>query len=267
LLLSFMFAILVAAMWGATLSVSYPVVKVLLQGETLGEHVEKQIADCESQIKKAREQLDEYEIAVLNARPVDVPSWDRKKSRADSKMAEAQQKLAVLRWVEVRVVPRVPGDRFHMFALIMSLLLILTVIKLVCMFCEEMLVGSVVQLTVMRIRKACFRRVLAVDYQTLKLHGTSELMSRFTFDIEALGSGLGLLGGKVVREPLKAIACLGLAFWVNWRLMTLAVLLVPIAAVVFHRLGRMLKRRRRSRWRAWPESTKCWKRRSKRQKS
>ncbi|MBS0262799.1 MAG: ABC transporter ATP-binding protein [Planctomycetes bacterium] len=242
LLLSFVFALLVAVMWGATLSVSYPVVKVLLQGETLSEHIEKQIAECDAQIKRSREQLEEYEIAVLNARPVDVPSWDRKKSRADSKMAEAQRKLAVLRWIEVRVVPHVPGDRFYMFTMIMGLLLVLTVIKLICMFCEEMLVGSVVQLTVMRVRKACFRRVLALDYQTLKMHGTSELMSRFTFDIEALGSGLGLMGGKVVREPLKAIACLGLAFWVNWRLMTLAVLLVPIAGIVFHRLGKMLKK-------------------------
>lgn len=242
LLLSFFFALLVALMWGATLSVSYPVVKVLLQEETLAEQVQKQITDYENQIEKCQEQLREYEVAALTARKVDMPSWDRKKSRADSKMAEARWKLAFLRWVEVRVVPHVPGDRFQMFAMIMGLLLVLTLIKLVCMFCEEMLIGSVVQLTVMRVRKACFRRVLALDYQTVKLHGTSELMSRFTYDIEALGSGLGLMGGKVVREPLKAAACLILAFWVNWRLMLLAVLLVPVAAVVFHRLGKMLKK-------------------------
>jgi subfamily B ATP-binding cassette protein MsbA len=157
-------------------------------------------------------------------------------------MTGAQQKLAALRWIEINVVPRVPGDRFRMFAMIMGLLLVLTMIKLVCMFCEEMLIGSVVQLTVMRVRKACFRRVLALDYQTVKLQGTAELMSRFTYDIEALGSGLGLLGGKVVREPLKAAACLALAFWVNWRLMLLAVLLVPVAGIVFHRLGKMLKK-------------------------
>jgi subfamily B ATP-binding cassette protein MsbA len=242
LLLSFFFAVLVALMWGATLSVSYPVVKVLLQGETFAEHIQKQIADCENQIESCKEQLSEYEVAVLNARKVDVPSWDRKKSRADGKMADAQRKLAVLRWIEVRVVPHVPGDRYHMFAMIMGILLVLTMIKLLCMYCEEMLIGSVVQLTVMRVRKACFRRVLGLDYQTVKLQGTSELMSRFTYDIEALGSGLGLLGGKVVREPLKAAACLILAFWVNWRLMLLAMLLVPVAAIVFHRLGKMLKK-------------------------
>src|SRR5262249_18440866 len=112
----------------------------------------------------------------------------------------------------------------------------------VCMFVEEMLIGSVVQLTVMRVRKECFRRVLALDYQTLKLQGTSELMSRFTYDVEALGSGLGLLGGKLIREPLKALACISLAFWVNWQLMLLSVLFVPVAAVVFRLIGKMLKK-------------------------
>jgi subfamily B ATP-binding cassette protein MsbA len=242
LFLSFFFALLVALLWGATLSVSYPVVKVLLQGETLSEHIQKQITACEERVAKSKWELKEYEEAVLIAEKSDLPSWERKKSRSDRKMAEAQHKLALLRWIDVNVVPRVPGDRFKMFALILGLLLILTMIKLVCMFAEEMLVGSVVQLTVMRVRKACFRRVLALDYQTLKLQGTSELMSRFTYDVEALGSGLGLLGGKLVREPLKAVACLTLAFWVNWRLMLLAVLFVPVAAVLFHRIGKMLKK-------------------------
>jgi hypothetical protein len=48
-----------------------------------------------------------------------------------------------------------------LLTMILGLLLALTLLKLVCVFAEELLVGSVVQLTVMRIRKACFRQVLA----------------------------------------------------------------------------------------------------------
>src|SRR5205814_5625715 len=51
-----------------------------------------------------------------------------------------------------------------------------------------------------------------------------------------------LLGGKLVREPLKALTCLILAFWINWQLMLLAVLFVPFAGIVFHRIGKMLKK-------------------------
>ncbi len=242
LLLSFFFALLVALLWGASLSVSYPVMKVLLENQTLEQHVDKLIAECEDRIGISLKELADYTDRAKTADPAASISLERKKARSEKKMTSAQQRLAALKWIKVFVVPRLPIDRFWMFFLILSGLLILTLLKLICMFFEEVLVGSVVQLTVMRVRKACFRRVLSLDYQTLKLQGTSELMSRFTYDVEALGSGLGLLGGKLVREPLKAIACLSLAFWINWQLMLLSVLFVPIAAVVFVRIGKMLKK-------------------------
>ena len=242
LFLSFFFALLVALLWGASLSVSYPVVKILLEDQTLDQHVDKLIGGCEERIEISQDELQKYEKREKFADAAELVSLQRKKARSEQKMASAQQKLATLRWVKVHVVPRLPSDRFRMFTLILFGLLFLTLLKLGCMFAEEMLVGSVVQLTVMRVRKACFRRVLALDLQTLKLQGTSELMSRFTYDVEALGSGLGLLGGKLVREPLKAITCLALAFWINWQLMLLSVLFVPVAAVVFVRIGKMLKK-------------------------
>jgi subfamily B ATP-binding cassette protein MsbA len=242
LFLSFFFALLVALLWGAALSFAYPVMQVLLKNETLAGHVHGAIVGYEKDIEKAQAELKEYDQRLRDANEIDSPSILRKISRADKAMAKASQKLAAFRWVEVFVVPRLPGDRFLLFTMVMSLLLVLTLLKLVCMFVEEMLIGSVVQLTVMRVRKECFRRVLALDYQTLKLQGTSELMSRFTYDVEALGSGLGLLGGKLVREPLKALACICLAFYVNWQLTLLSVLFVPVAAVLFHRIGRMLKK-------------------------
>lgn len=242
LFLSFFFALLVAVLWCAALSVTYPVVQILLKDETLGEHIQKAMSNCEERIEICKAELDKYEEREQSADDAERVSLTRKKSRSDKKLTDAHTKLAVLRWIDLHVVPSVPNDRFKMFFLILVLLLILTLMKLVCMFAEEVLVGSVVQLTVMRIRKHCFRRVLALDYQTLRMQGTSELMSRFTYDVEALGSGLGLLGGKLVREPLKALTCLVLAFWINWQLMLLAVLFVPVAGVVFHRIGKMLKK-------------------------
>jgi subfamily B ATP-binding cassette protein MsbA len=242
LFVSFFFALLVALLWGAALSVAYPVVQVLLKNETLAGHIHAAIIECEGKIEQAQAELKELDERLREANETDTPSYLRKKARAESRLTTASQKLAALRWVEVFVVPRLPGDRFLMFAMIMLVLLVLTLLKLVCMFAEEMQIGSVVQLTVMRVRKECFRRVLVLDYQTLKLQGTSELMSRFTYDVEALGSGLALLGGKLIREPLKALACICLAFYVNWQLMLLSILFVPIAAVLFHRIGKMLKK-------------------------
>jgi subfamily B ATP-binding cassette protein MsbA len=241
-LFSFVFAALVAVLWGGNLSIAFPVVKLLVDGQNAAMYVEQQIDRCDETIRKGLSELAEYDERMKSADQEEELSLYRKKARSETTLAQGRQQLAVLRWINVYVVPHVPTDRFNTFALILVLLLVMTLLKLICMFAEEVLVGSVVQLTVMRVRQECLRRVLALDLQTLRLQGTSELMSRFTYDIEALGSGLALLGGKLVREPLKALACLTLAFWVNWQLTLLSVLCVPLAAVVFHRIGRRLKK-------------------------
>jgi len=43
-------------------------------------------------------------------------------------------------------------------------------------------------------------------------------------------------------EPLKAAACIGSAFLVNWRLTLLSLIVAPPAALVFGRIGKQLKR-------------------------
>jgi len=249
LFLSVFFAVLVALLWGANLSIVFPVVKVLLQGQSIHDYVDEQIGVAQKEIDgyqleiaQHQAQLDARDAVGMSENNKDSLRLLQKKARAEGKMTAASKRLAGLRWAMMYIVPCIPSDQFDTFAAILGLLLVTTLIKLGCVFCEEVLVGEVVQLTVMRLRKQCFRQVLAFDYQTLMARGTSELMSRFTFDMETLGNGLGLLGGKVIREPLKALACVGFAFWINWRLTLMSVLFVPLAGIVFHRIGRLLKK-------------------------
>ncbi|HBH53176.1 MAG TPA: ABC transporter [Planctomycetaceae bacterium] len=238
---SFILAAFVAFFWGAILSITYPVVKVLLEGKTPAQCLQELVDEAEQGIARAKQelQLRETEHPV---EPGEQVSLLRKKARAEKRLTTNSQRLALYRGIEVYALPLIPEDQFLAFTMILGLILVLTAIKLVCMFCEEVLVGSVVEQTVMRVRKACFRRILDLDLQTVRMQGTSNLMSRLTYDIEALGSGLGLLGGKLVREPLKAIACLAMAFCVNWRLTLLSVLCTPLAAVIFQRIGKRLKK-------------------------
>jgi ATP-binding cassette, subfamily B, bacterial MsbA len=242
LFLSFFFAALVAILWGGNLSIAFPVVKVLFDERGIAGYISDQIQANEAEIRREQRSLAEFAERLKWADREEAVSLTRKKQRSEGRIASALKRVAALKWIDVFLLPNLPRDRFWVFALIMGLLLVMTLLKLVCMFAEEVLVGSVVSLTVMRIRKQCFRKVLGLDYQTLRMQGNAELMSRFTYDMEALGSGLALLGGKIVREPLKAAACLTFAMWINWRLTLLSILFVPLAAVVFHRIGRALKK-------------------------
>ena len=243
LFVSFFFAGLVAILWGGNLSIVFPVVKVLLQGESLQSYVSKEISDRQGEIAHYRKEIAQLDAeAAQLTREKDRLERLTKRVRSESKLAAVTQRLAQLEWLHVYVTPRLPTDQFDTFAFILAVLLVLTVIKLFCQFVEEVLIGGVVQLTILRIRKQLFRKTLQLDLQTLRKRGTPDLMSRLTYDIETLGNGLSLLGGKLVREPLKAAACITFAFWVNWRLTLLCLLFVPLALLTFHRMGRQLKK-------------------------
>jgi ATP-binding cassette subfamily B protein/subfamily B ATP-binding cassette protein MsbA len=67
-------------------------------------------------------------------------------------------------------------------------------------------------------------------------------MARFTNDMDSLGTGIKTLFGKVVAEPLRALACVVLAMCVSWQLTLMFLVLVPIAALILARVGRIMKR-------------------------
>ncbi|MDF1745472.1 MAG: ABC transporter ATP-binding protein [Gimesia sp.] len=259
LIVSFFFAILVALLWGANLSVAFPVIKVLLQGESLNEYVQKEINKNEEIIQEKQEALKKISIQIhsqnidqqefkplpletihtdLAEAPVNLLS---EHSRQQKKISNASRELFALKWVQSTILPWVPNDHFDTFALILGILLFATLIKGLCIFTQDVIVGGVVELATMAIRKECFRKVLDLDYQSITDQGTAELMSRFTFDMQQLSQGLTLMGGKIIREPLKALACIIFAFMINWRLTLLSFIFAPLIAIVFYKIGKMLK--------------------------
>ena len=95
------------------------------------------------------------------------------------------------------------------------------------------------------LRKLFYRRTLRLDLATFNDEGTTDLMSRFTYDMENVAGGLDALFGKLVREPLKMIACLAGAAWICWRLLLLSLVIAPLAALAIRWLAKTLKRANR----------------------
>ncbi len=57
-----------------------------------------------------------------------------------------------------------------------------------------------------------------------------------------LGTGQKTLLGKVIAEPLRALACVIFACWISWQLTLMFLVLVPIALFVLTKIGRIMKR-------------------------
>lgn len=235
LFLSIGFALLVALLWGSNLGSVGPLMKVLMEDDGLHGWADDQIRQAEDDIRTRT-------AAIRELHADDIA----KRARVQNRLTESHRTLVRMTWLRDHVIRFVPRDKFNTVAAILGVLLLATALKGVFIYIQEILVGSVVQLSVMGVRKECFRRSLKLDYQTLAATGTSELMARFTNDIEQLANGLRVMGVRIVREPLKAAACIAGAFLVNWRLTLLSLLVVPAIAMVFHRFGKAMKRASRA---------------------
>ena len=150
--------------------------------------------------------------------------------------------LARYRLAQPYIDRYLPNDSYKSLLLLMGLVMVGVAFKGFFMFLQETLVASVMQLTLFDIRNVFFRRTINLDLASFSDQGSSELMTRFTNDMDSFGQGLNTLMSKVIREPLRFASCLGGALWFNWRLTCLTLILVPISGATTYRVGKIMKR-------------------------
>ncbi len=249
-ILSCVCALIVAVLWGGNLTIIFPVMQVLLKEKTLQTYVTEEIAKGRENQQSQQAQIALWQSqrdALLAARePEDSPQFSdtvRNLSRHQDELAGAiNQEWWMLQLHRVVHAPGFPTTEYRTFLLIIVVILVSTLVKGAFNYWQDVLVGECAETAVAGIRKQLFRKMLQLDYQTFSKEGTAGLMSRFTYDTEMLSYGLGVVGGRFIREPLKCLACAVLAFWINWRLTLLSLLVIPLIGLVLAYLGQRLKR-------------------------
>ncbi len=235
LIVSFLCAMGVAACWCMNLSAMGPVAKILFENDSLQEYVDQRIDDANERIaieSKYLEELGEHELS--------------KRVKLQARISDATWTLHGYTMLDKYVMPFIPTDKFNTMSLLVFGLFLGTLLKCAFVYAQELLVGSVVNRTANDIRQDCFETVLKLDLQTVERKGTPTLMSHMTNDVQEMTLAISTFGTTIIREPLKAMACVGAAFFINWRLTLMATLLVPLIGVFLARFGRKLKKAARS---------------------
>jgi ATP-binding cassette, subfamily B, bacterial MsbA len=250
LILSFFCALMVAAFWGANISSVGAVLTILADEKSLQDWVDEKIQHLEKQskIKEANRERVQKELQKLEANP-NIADRENQKRGFNKELAdilgqqkEINRKLYWNQLLQMQVIRFLPKDRFETFVWIMFAVVVGVAIKGVFDFWQEVLVGSVINRTLRDIRNRQFRSLVHQDTRQLAESGTPEIMSRLTNDVEQLGSGMKTLYGRLVVEPLKAIACLVAACFISWQLTLVFAFLVPLAFILLTKLSRMVRR-------------------------
>jgi ABC-type multidrug transport system fused ATPase/permease subunit len=156
--------------------------------------------------------------------------------------AGKESTLRRCRIVQPYVNQYLPNESFKSLLLLIALVMLGVALKGFFMFLQEVLVAQVMQRTLLDVRNKFFRRTINLDLGSFSEQGSSELMARFTNDMDSFGQGLNTLMSKVIREPMRFMTCLVGALWINWRLTGLTLILVPISVATTYRVGKIMKR-------------------------
>jgi ATP-binding cassette subfamily B protein/subfamily B ATP-binding cassette protein MsbA len=238
-------ALLVGLLWGANIGTVYPFVQVAFEDRSLQQWIDNEIRAAQGNIADSLSTVEDLKAKLPDA-SADEQRRIRTRISATVARIEAEEKaIRRYRWMEPFIERYLPEDPFVTLGLLVVVLLLGTGLKNLFIIAHTVLVARIAELGTFDLRKLFFRRTLRMDMATFSAEGTSDLMSRFTHDMQCVVLGLQILFGKLVREPLKMFTCLIGAGLICWRLLFLSLVVAPLAGLAIGWLGKMLKRANR----------------------
>ncbi|MBK8913678.1 MAG: ABC transporter ATP-binding protein [Phycisphaerales bacterium] len=141
--------------------------------------------------------------------------------------------------------------RLYQLGYVMGLLVVVSLLGGLCRFANEGLVHYAVQRSIHDLRSSLADRVLRLPMWWHSGQSQGDTLGRFATDIAKVEVGLSTLFGKVIAEPLKAVGVLALTLAIDWRLLLVALVGLPIGAIVIRTFGRMVKRAQKRASASW----------------
>src|SRR6266849_5058732 len=248
LVLSLLCALMAAILWSLNLSAIYPVLKILSTNQSPQEWISAQAAESQKQIDELEPKVDDLSRKMHDTDDMDLgPTRDKIRRDLSRELAKLEGRLEMHRTdlrhalLAKKYIDLLPSDGFKVLVWLFGAVVVAVAIKGCFEFAQESLVGSVVNLSLFDLRNRFYRNAIHLDVDQFGEQGSSELMARFTNDVESLGAGIKTLFGKVVAEPLRALSCVLIACYINWQLTLMFLVLVPVAAFILAKVGRVMK--------------------------
>ncbi len=146
---------------------------------------------------------------------------------------------------------RDPDSRMLTLAAVMGALVLIALLGAIFRVLNEGLVAAAVQRAMHDLRSDLARHVLHLPMHWHLTQPPGDVLARFANDVGKVEVGLMTLFGKVVREPLKAAGVFALTVAIDWRLLVVAVLGLPVGMIAIRTFGRAVRRSQKRASQSW----------------
>lgn len=248
-------SLVIAILWGANIGTLYPMIEVVFQGESIPQYAERRIQESDQTVLELDEERSKLESKIANATADETDQLNIQIESLTAKREVYSHSVDYLRRFQPWINAYSPEGPYKTLVLIVALLLFGTTIKLLALMTNLLLVQNVAEKTSLELRSLFFRKALSLDLDWFGENGSANLTSRLTNDISHVASGINVLLGRLIREPLKMFVCLGGATLICPRLLLMVLVVVPLLGIVMAKLSQSIRRTSR---RAMEEMTQLY---------
>jgi len=243
-------ALMIGVLWGGNIAVAvYPLMEVCLKDINFSIWIDTKIEENAQKIEEAKEKIQSLQSAESSQNDKKHRTFLQRLGIASTRIEKAQQMLSLYQyrgewyqWSKPYVEQYTPKNSFQTVVFLMVIVFVGTIVKICFLIAHSILAAAIAQGTAKEIREEFYRKALDYEANYFSKEGITNVMSRFTTDMTVLTTGIGVIYGKIIREPAKLIVCVAIAAYISWQLLLLTVIFVPPAAWAIRWLARSIKR-------------------------
>jgi subfamily B ATP-binding cassette protein MsbA len=121
-------------------------------------------------------------------------------------------------------------------------LVALTLLKGICLYCSNYLMGRVGQGILTDLRNILFGHVLGQSMRFFSNNATGHLMSKMGNDVEQIQEAVSTVMAELYREVVVLAAMVTMVFTIDWKLALLTLAIAPPAFGLTYLLGKLIRR-------------------------
>ena len=141
-----------------------------------------------------------------------------------------------------QVAEKVPDRPLYAIAVAFGVIALITSVGNVVRFGQEYLSDRAGILAVRDIRRNLYDHVLHTPMSFFGQRGTSDVTSKLVQDAQGLQEGFRLILGQSIQEPIKVAFAFALALFLSWKLTLFIILFGPIMFLIIKKFGKKMRR-------------------------
>jgi ATP-binding cassette, subfamily B, bacterial MsbA len=238
-------AIMVALLWGANIGGAFPAIQIIVSGQSVQDWLKADIKTTQQTIADLSTDNKTLETKIATADADQKRALQIELNKSNRRLSAERRHLSRSEWIQPYADAWLPAKAYPTLVVILMVISLGYIVKNIFLIFDSILVDRLSNLATLDLRKKFYRRTLRMDLSSFGEARVSELMSRFTYDIDSVNQGIQTVIGRAIREPLKMAVCLIGAAWICWQLLVFSLVFAPISGYLIARLAKTLKRANR----------------------